>query len=388
MQENRFRIKRIWLIPGAILIVLAAAAGFFLLQLRQEAYRSIQVYNLFGSAVIVREVTGNIEAYENLMLESGDRVEVSKDSSMRLKLDDDKYILAEENTVFQLLAEGNSKDSKTTIVLNEGAITSEIQNPLSEQSSYEISTPNSVMAVRGTFFRVAVRLREDGSAVTVLEVFDGTVTSELRHPDGTIAGDVISVYAGQTVEIGNNSEEAYYEAGPNPLDYSELPISVLEFLQEAALQNQEIGISLEELQDILTKRRGEDTMGDSDGAKEELPDKTEDPSTVSTVPGGIRDIINQQESQGGNPNRPKNFPENIEGQSMDSGTISGPDSGYGKEESAVCRVTFSYRGIVFGTQKVEKGGLAAEPVFVPAKTGSWDYDFNEPVTSDLEIEWN
>ena len=71
---------------------------------------------------------------------------------MRLKLDDDKYILVEENSILTIVAEGTKEDSKTAIHLEQGAITNEIQNKLNPNSSYEVTTPNSVMAVREPYF--------------------------------------------------------------------------------------------------------------------------------------------------------------------------------------------------------------------------------------------
>ena len=50
-------------------------------------------------------------------------------------------------------------------------------------------------------------------------------------------------------------------------------------------------------------------------------------------------------------------------------------------------VTFRYNGSVFGTQTVEKGGLASKPQLRPAQSGSWDYDFSKEITGDTTIEW-
>jgi hypothetical protein len=55
------------------------------------------------------------------------------------------------------------------------------------------------------------------------------------------------------------------------------------------------------------------------------------------------------------------------------------------EGSAV--VTFMYNGAVFGTQTVKKGEKAERPSLKPALTGDWDYDFDEPVTDDIIVEW-
>ena len=69
---------------------------------KEETFRSIMVYDVKGSAVIERETVGAMNAAENLYLESGDRVSVAADSSMRMKLDDDKYVMAEPDTVFSV----------------------------------------------------------------------------------------------------------------------------------------------------------------------------------------------------------------------------------------------------------------------------------------------
>ena len=50
-------------------------------------------------------------------------------------------------------------------------------------------------------------------------------------------------------------------------------------------------------------------------------------------------------------------------------------------------VTFMYNGTEFGTQQVKKGQCAAEPWLRPANVGSWDYNFEKPVTGDLTIQW-
>ena len=50
-------------------------------------------------------------------------------------------------------------------------------------------------------------------------------------------------------------------------------------------------------------------------------------------------------------------------------------------------VTFMYKGSVFGTQTVKKGEKATVPTLQPAASGSWKFDFNEPITRNTTIEW-
>lgn len=60
------------------------------------------------------------------------------------------------NTVKRFYATGNERNSKTGIDLLNGAITCEVRKKLNSNSTYEINTPNSTMAVRGTTVRAEV----------------------------------------------------------------------------------------------------------------------------------------------------------------------------------------------------------------------------------------
>lgn len=60
-----------------------------------------------------------------------------------------------------------------------------LSEKLNEKSSYEVTVPNSTMAVRGTVFRVAIVYDEDGDSYTTVQVFDGIVGCRLVFPDGT-----------------------------------------------------------------------------------------------------------------------------------------------------------------------------------------------------------
>lgn len=404
----------------------AAAAGIYIGN-RQEAYRSIEVYTLEGSASITREKVGRLAAYENLYLESGDTVRTEQKSSMRLKLDDDKYVLAQENTLFELVAEGTRRDSKTRIDLREGAIVNEIQNPLSGRSSYEIHTPNAVMAVRGTCFRIEVRKREDGSYRTVLDTFDGSVSSRLRNPDGTVSDEEVPVNAGWHIEVGNDENRSYYPSQASEINYEDQPAEVLEFLNETLLNGREIGISQQELRRLLEHKQG-GAEAVKNGPRFQLlpgPDAsdrpglslltgtfkqpepepglqmvpvTEDgtqkgpePSADHSGTGSIWTPAAQAQAGGASDKTQVQAGGALDGtKKPGAGGASGgtkKPGGSDKPKSIVYRVTFLYQGKVFGTQEVEEGALAGAPTLAPAAAGSWDYDFAAPVTSDLTIRW-
>lgn len=295
--------KIVFITIGILLVVCIAIVAIVMLTKKDDSYRIIKVYEFEGDGVVNRTDLGDIEPYNNMVLESGDNIKLNT-GRMTLKLDDDKYVYVEENTEFELEATGTSQDSKTTINLKSGAITNEIQNKLSGESSYEINTPNSTMAVRGTTYYVQVYEDDKGVNYTRVSVFEGKVTTKLMYADGTVEENEVAVDGGKEVIIYEDDTTTDYVGEIKDIDYSTLPDDVLLIVGQA--------LEMDE------------TMTDEE-------------------------II-------------KNF--------------KGPFT-----------VTFIYNGNVFGTQTVKKGECAQMPSLMPAPSGSWDFDFNTPITEDVEIIW-
>ena len=192
------------------------AAGLFGSS-KEESYRSISVYQFTGTAEVNRDKVGKISAYNNMQLQSNDKVSTGANSELYLKLDSDKYMMAEANTQFDIVAEGTKKNSKTKIVLKSGSIINRIDSKLAEGESYEVSTANSTMAVRGTKFKITVYVDADGVSHTQVSVYDGTVQTRLAHSDGTYA-DPVDVGAGYQVNIISSSDgNSYYTATDNTI---------------------------------------------------------------------------------------------------------------------------------------------------------------------------
>lgn len=225
--------KKVWVMIGAVLAAAAAVivACVVLTGGKNEAYRSILVYQVNGHATITRERVGVMKAYENLMLQSGDAVAVASGSSLRLKLDDDKYILAEQDTLMNIVAEGDAEDSKTYIDLQKGSVTSEIQNKLKEGATYEVNTPNSIMAVRGTIFRVDVELDADGNPNTKLTVLQGTVATKAVLADGTVSDEEVLVESGNELIIEGMPTSFEDLRVPEEIDYDSLPSIVTDYIE-------------------------------------------------------------------------------------------------------------------------------------------------------------
>ena len=164
--------------------VVAAAVVLGLLMNREDTYRVLKVFEMSGSAVISREGLGELDAYVGMNLENGDTISVGEDSTMRIVMDNDKYVLLDSGTVLSLSAAGNAFDSRTKIDLKEGTILNEITKPLSANSSYEVTTPKATMAVRGTSFMVTVEKNPDGSYNIYVNTFEGKVEVTLLDENG------------------------------------------------------------------------------------------------------------------------------------------------------------------------------------------------------------
>lgn len=139
-----------------------------------KSYRNISVFDIEGIVTIFR---GNktLEAYRNMMLKSGDKVSVAEGGYLRLCLDSNKYVYLDENTVIDLVAVGNAKKNRTNIYIENGQMVTEIQEKLNKKSSFEIVTPNTTMAIRGTITSQKVEHYDDKSVKTINEVVDGEV---------------------------------------------------------------------------------------------------------------------------------------------------------------------------------------------------------------------
>lgn len=411
----------------AIVTVIALLAN------REETFRSIMVYDVEGSAVIERESVGAMDAAENLYLESGDHVSVAADSSMRMKLDDDKYVMAEADTVFAVEAAGTDADSETKISLEQGAITNEIQHPLSEGSRYETSTPNSVMAVRGTIYRVELYVDENGDQNTKLCCFQGKVGATPIFPDGAY---------GEEVMVPAGSELIIYQDGTTgdvkDIAYDELPVPAVENLLGMMENGQDVtGISEDALSKLVSKTESADeaTANEAEQSAQSVTEQTltaeadaeseADQETDAQIHTDSKTAKNAPAKGAGEkpkapalqpkpeqpvpkPKAPEIKPpkaaepsnggdtDNAEEGSQDENEGNNADEDKSDDDKKdkkkpskpkTYTVTFMYQGEVFATQTVKSGEKAAAPVLVPAQSGAWDFDFATKIKANTTISW-
>lgn len=324
--------KKLGIIGGAVATVIAVAVILLLIFGKDKSYRVIKVLQLDGSATVEREKVGELDAYEGMTLENGDTLSVDANSMLVLQMDDDKYGYVEENTILTMIAEGDERDSKTVIQLERGAITCHVEDKLSESSSYEVHTQNSVMAIRGTTFRVAcfsglqlmqyepsnlsviiqnqISNNKLSDYYTVTSVFEGTVSATLLNRDGTTGKSSILI-AGRESWIGSDSEESYFLEESTSIRRVLLPLQTLESL----LQISDNGGKL-----LLTDNEVTQLMND----------------------------INVQETH---------------------------------------TIYFYVDGKLFGQQEVSHGTLPEEPALKPTENGSWNLNFGTAIVDDVDVYW-
>ncbi|MCD8326508.1 MAG: FecR domain-containing protein [Lachnospiraceae bacterium] len=257
--------------------------------MREESYRNVSVLETEGTAALERNEV-EMPIYAQLVIQSEDKITTGDDGLVSLMLDDDKYAIVEESSevIFELA--GKKNNGSIRISLNAGSIYNDIENPLGEDDSYEIVTPDGVMAVRGTKFRVSIVRAEDGSyRATIITVFDGKVYVQVDNSSGedtmVEAGEeaVIMKYFGNEEQ---DEEEAYLvKDSDNSIDYSRLPqwlldrlgISGTESGSDVSDESSE-GSGTEEDSDETSDSTGNDTQSETDASNDGESDqeKTKD----------------------------------------------------------------------------------------------------------------
>lgn len=378
-----------WVKYGAaimgLLIVSALIISFGMK--KEESYRDIKVMSIKGTATVERASVGSLDAYEDMKLESGDRLSVDSSSSLILSMDDNKYAMLEPGSSLTLEADGTRENSRTVIHLEAGAVMNYLSEKLNEKSSYEVTVPNSTMAVRGTVFRVAIVYDEDGDSYTTVQVFDGIVGCRLVFPDGTISEEEVQLAPGKEVLIHGDTEISEYVGDKgHDIDYTTLNREALEFLLFCIDDGSDLCLTREEVEELL--RRLDQTEEPEESAEVKKPAKTEKEPAVIETPEPVVPAVEETPSSSGEfSETSKDSPGNDDNQKSHHSSKKKPSSS--DEETKTYTVTFqTASGDVFCTQTVEDGKTASKPKLQPSVSGSWNYDFTKAVTENIIIKWS
>lgn len=323
-----------------------------------------------------------------MKLESGDRLSVDSSSSLILSMDDNKYAMLEPGSSLTLEADGTRENSRTVIHLEAGAVMNYLSEKLSEKSSYEVTVPNSTMAVRGTVFRVAIVYDEDGDSYTTVQVFDGIVGSRLIFPDGRIDEEEVQITPGREVQIHGDTEISEYVGDKgHDIDYTTLNREALEFLLFCIDDGSDLCLTREEVEELL-RRLDQPEEEPEEAAEVKKPAKTEkEPAVIETPEPVVPAVEETPSSSGGSSETSKDSPGNDDNQKSHHSSKKKPSSS--DEETKTYTVTFqTASGDVFCTQTVEDGKTASKPKLQPSASGSWNYDFTKAVTENIIIKWS
>ena len=378
--------KKYGIVMMALLFLAVIASGCG--KKKEEAYRNIKVMSINGSATVERASVGTLDAYADMKLENGDRLSVDGSSSLTLSMDDDKYAMLEPGSSLTLEADGTKENSRTVIHLEAGAVMNYLSEKLSEGSSYEVTVPNSTMAVRGTVFRVAIVYDENGESYTTVQVFEGIVGCRLVFPDGTTSEEEVQLAPGKEVLIhGDTSISEYVGDKSHDIDYTTLNREALEFLLFCIDDGADLCIPREEVEELLRRLDQPEEEPEEQEEAEEPEKEVKKPVVIETPEPVVPAVEETPSSSGGSSETSKGLPGNDDNQKSHHSSKKKPSSS--DEETKTYTVTFqTASGDVFCTQTVEDGKTASKPKLQPSASGSWNYDFTKAVTENIIIKWS
>ncbi|WP_213469512.1 FecR family protein [Paenibacillus dendritiformis] len=175
MQRRRWNLMCIiaccLLVAGLIRPVPAAAAD--------KAVRVALVKEWKGTATVTKSGGGKpLQLFKNMSINQGDRIVTGSKSRVVLQLvggdEEDELTIGEEADVAFTELDGE-KGAKTKIAVWAGSVFAKVKSIMGVDDRFELETPTTVMAVRGTQFAVHV---DPGAGWTDLHVTSGVVRTQ------------------------------------------------------------------------------------------------------------------------------------------------------------------------------------------------------------------
>lgn len=165
--KNKMSKKiKIATIVGSVVAVVACVAIILAVVLGNKGFRVISVEDRDGDVSVAR--SGSIlDAVEGMKLIDKDGLHTGESAYALLLLDEDKHIIVEEKTDISIEATGTEEAGKVLVNLEKGKAEFTVDNKLNEDSTFEVQTPNALLAIRGTSFTVDYDDNDDSTAVRV-----------------------------------------------------------------------------------------------------------------------------------------------------------------------------------------------------------------------------
>ena len=264
MREKSIDRSNLKIIAVFVAVILA---GVFISQLTGcgEEYRTVCVVETKG---VVEAVKDKIvyPAYSGMMLQEGYSIETIGDSFVRLVLDGDKYVKLEPGSKLVCEALGTVGSGKTKLSLEKGSMTAELVSPLKDDEEFTVNTPNAVLAVRGTFFRVDLNEVEDGDLVADVLTYGGQVAIRRILPTGKIVNEEVLIDAGYKVRVNMDTKNTVYVVDgiktvepdkvkvPEPINVRDIPDEDMVDIYFSVQNGHELFISEEETATLIEER--------------------------------------------------------------------------------------------------------------------------------------
>lgn len=141
---------------------------------KKEESRAISLIELDG-AVSIERAGETLDAKRDMALQSGDVIAPAENGSARIKIDGDKFLYLDASSRVQLTAEGTAEAGSTMVYVEKGAVMTEVKRKLGAESSFDVVTPNTSMAIHGT--KTLTEVFEDvlGAIKTSAAIVEGQV---------------------------------------------------------------------------------------------------------------------------------------------------------------------------------------------------------------------
>ncbi len=288
MDNSKKKLIIIISIAAAVLIALAVILAVALNRKGEDSYRSVRIQTMEGTVQILRG-DKTLDAYESMNLKNEDQILTSKDSECVLKLDEDKFVYIGENSKIYLETSEKNAD-RTKLTVSEGSILTEVQNKLGENQTFDVETPNSTMAIRGTVFKTDVRV-ENGVCQISYALFRGEIELSVveKTADGSYQVGTFKVQPLQQVVMEVEEKDlvtvdelkgVIEKIGAEDPSVSQKSFDTFESFQQSS---EKIGISeiklsdkdVKEVTDFFEKIESGLNVRESDSAKEPVSTETE-----------------------------------------------------------------------------------------------------------------
>ncbi|MBQ5329871.1 MAG: hypothetical protein J6F31_01330, partial [Oscillospiraceae bacterium] len=205
-----------------VIVIGAAAAALFIFAGKPKSDRVIKVTEVTGIVNIERTDEGDLAASSGMQLENED-VLSAYDGTICFDMDQDKHLFMEPMSVLSVNATGDGSIGKTRLILKSGSLLTEMDAPISAESSFGADVPKGTIAAKEASFYIRVSDAGGGSYLTSVTVFSGSADVSLLDADGNRTGRTAAVNAGRGVYIRTDPSSTGNDAAADGISHFIIP---------------------------------------------------------------------------------------------------------------------------------------------------------------------